>query len=126
MPAACGRTSHQQALGVGAGRADLARLDEADVICPDDTGLAIDADVVEAEVVGLGDQGPGPARVLALDGVDATDVVQIERPELDRDRVAEAAGEDLFDLGKVAVLELELGVIDPLRSLSDKIEHGAG
>lgn len=95
---------------------DLALLQKPNVLQPHLPRPSILSNVREREFKRLGDQDPRLGGV-DVDGIDASDVVKVELPERNGGGGAETAGKDGLDERKVTVLELEVGVGDPLLSL---------
>lgn len=100
----------------------LTLLEEADVVSPDLCRPPLEADVAQSELESRRDDGTSLlclVEVGGVDGVDATDVVEVETPQVDRGRGAEATGEEVFDASEQVVGEFEIAVADPLLSLED-------
>lgn len=78
-----------------------ARLDEGDVVLPNGARVLVVADDVQAKVVGLGDCLASLAGGIGHDVVAASNVVEVDAPELDVVVLEEGDIEDVFQANQV-------------------------
>lgn len=102
-----------------ASAANLARsvLDELDVIQPDIARIPVNADIVNDELVRLGDCPPGLAGGIVVQIVAASDVVEVERPEFNIGYCHQAATKELLGVDEIVESQLQFNPLNPYISL---------
>jgi len=90
----------------------LTRLQEEQIVAPNGTRISVESNMLQHEIIRLCDNVLGFGA-----SVDTTNVIQIVFPQIYRQDGTETALEDGLHLGEMMMLELKLGVLDPISRL---------
>jgi hypothetical protein len=90
----------------------LAGLQEEQVVTPNGSRVSVEPNMLQNKVIGFSNDLLG-IRTCA----DTADVIQVVLPKVYRQDRAETTLKDGLHLGEMAVLELKLGILDPIPRL---------